>query len=154
MAKAKSNPRVAAATVKHKAPSDDAKPVRQVAQEASYDTDSDFVGIAEEVAESKVVLGNWEYDEGEAAFPYEVHFRTVDMCFPFATGGPLLIDEVDSEDEVELLERKAKVLREAGYRYVIITPSTDLQDANAQIELTPPKAREKRAAIEKKERAA
>lgn len=47
---------------------------------------------------------------------------SVDLFYPNAEGGPLWVDEPNSNEECNALRVREKFLRERGFRYVILDP--------------------------------
>ena len=78
---------------------------------------------------------DWHYEKCQTLFPQDPDLRLVDRYYPYAVKGPLLVDEIDSEDKYGILrcKEKAKVLKDAGYRYVWLTETMDEQAAFEQL---------------------
>lgn len=95
--------------------------------------------LAEEIAGNPVFTRNWYYPQGWSFFPNEPDMRCVDYHFPYAEGGALLIDvitDIDGEERLKSLERKGKVLRDIGHRYLILKPRMSADLARAELSLT------------------
>ncbi len=85
--------------------------------------------LAERIAQSKIYMGNWCWDIEREHFKDAPRLRTVDKFYPYAQGGPLLVDEPRSAYEVEECKRKAVVLKSLGMRYAYLT--LGMQDIDA-----------------------
>lgn len=70
---------------------------------------------------------NWYYPGGKEAFPHDLRLQFVDKCYPYATGGQLLIDEPTNEYELDILvQKKLPLMKELKYRYAIILRGADV----------------------------
>lgn len=78
---------------------------------------------AERVAEHRLYKRNEHIPILKEAFPAQRHMWHVDKFFPFAKDGVLAVDEPSLLTMVKESEAKAKVLRAAGIRMVVIAPS-------------------------------
>lgn len=96
----------------------------------------DFEGLAEQLANSREVELRYAYDGGEKHFDVESdpYLLIVDKYFPYAEGGPLLVDEPVQPHHRERCERKRPVLEALGLCYVVITPETTEEDAFMELD--------------------
>jgi hypothetical protein len=86
-------------------------------------------GRAEKLAGDFQMEMKWQFPEARECFPDEPWMRFVDKYFPFAKGGALLVDEPMLDEQIERCKRKAIVLKELGYRYIMLKPiSTEAED--------------------------
>lgn len=92
-----------------------------------------LVGIAEKIANDKLCYLNWYFPRSAELFPNNASMRYVTRYFPYAEGGPLLVDEPRDGFEFELCKQKAPILRAEGHRYLIVSHDTTLADALSQI---------------------
>lgn len=70
---------------------------------------------------------NWYYPGGKDAFPYDPKMQYVTRCYPYANGGQLLVDEPKNENEAKLLlEKKAPLMRQLKFRYVILLRGSEV----------------------------
>lgn len=82
--------------------------------------------LASKIAEDTIGMSlNFRFKNAEKHFPHEPTLRTVDKCYPRAKGGMLLVDEPNDDVSYKVCLRKGTVLKELGYRYLILRPSTD-----------------------------
>jgi hypothetical protein len=81
-----------------------------------------FTSLAEQVAESTVVLGNYKWPGADLAYPEttDAMMRFVDQYYPYATGGPLYVDTPRSARRVDRCEEKRKWMKKGKLRYVVI----------------------------------
>lgn len=93
-----------------------------------------FPSIAEKLAKSSVYYRNWYYPEGKQKFPYDVEMRCVAKMFPYASVAPLLVDEPKTEDEFNVCMKKAVILREHGYRYIIVSKDAEFYELVLELE--------------------
>lgn len=93
-----------------------------------------FPTVAEKLAKSSIYYRNWYYPEGKDTFPYDLRMRYVEKMFPYANGGILLVDEPRSEAEFTECENKAKILRELGYRYIIVSEHSEFYELAVELE--------------------
>jgi hypothetical protein len=77
----------------------------------------------------KVYVKNWLVPNGISLFPELTKARIVDKYFPFAVGGPLLVDEPEYDEDVKVCEAKAEKLQSLGVRYIFIKPKSDFFEA-------------------------
>lgn len=77
---------------------------------------------------------NYKFREADHHFPFEPALRTVDQYFPNAEGGPLLIDEPTDSVQLKACQRKEKVLRTLGYRYLILRKDSDEFEARQALQ--------------------
>lgn len=85
--------------------------------------------IPEQIAGNSVSFYNWKWPGAEKDFPIEPWLRTVKHCFPYAKGGMILADYPMLANERAACERKAKILKEKGFRYIVVHPDTTLHEA-------------------------
>jgi hypothetical protein len=93
-----------------------------------------FLSVAEKVAQSDVCVLNWMFPGAREAFPLEPKMRSVRRYYPYAKGGPLLIDEPQRLDEEQACQRKADVLARQGFRYLILKSGMTEVDAIFELE--------------------
>lgn len=95
-----------------------------------------YTTTAEQVAKSKLYVRNWYVPEIKNLSPYKWSDRwcRVDKYFPYAEGGPLLVDEPDGEIDLELCLNKQKKMREWSYRYIVVDQNTKFFEAMQQLE--------------------
>lgn len=104
------------------------------AQEKDNFDHKSYLGMAFQIAESEVYCGNWKFKNADKHFPYNPLLRTVDRYFPYAKGGPLFLDLVQTKNEEQGCKLKAAAMKYEGQRYVYITAEMTLQDAIDQLE--------------------
>lgn len=85
--------------------------------------------IPEQIAGNSVIFFNWKWKDAEKDFPIEPWLRTVKHCFIYAKGGMILADYPQIKGEFTACERKAKVLKERGFRYIAVTPEMTVLEA-------------------------
>lgn len=87
-------------------------------------------GLADRIAgDTTGFYRNYRFKDAEKHFPYQPLKRTIDKVYPKAKGGMLLVDEPESQAEYQICIEKAKVLKELGYRYLILQSDTDEYEA-------------------------
>jgi len=81
-----------------------------------------FTTLAAQVAGSNVYMRNWYPDQfaSRDRWPGRPRMWYVSRYFPFAKGGPLLVDEPTTELEAEACREKQKALKKQGFRHVVI----------------------------------
>jgi len=96
---------------------------------------SQFVTLAEQVAESTHFVRNFKFPESIRVYPFDVDVdqRFVSKCFPLAKGGMLLVDEPVSEVQKAKAYEKQKILKSLGYRHLVIEETMTLGDCLEQI---------------------
>lgn len=99
----------------------------------SYQRKQELISMADQLAGSPVHEKNWKYNEAAKLFPAHPRLRCVDKRYPYATGGPLLVDEPKDKQELQAAKTKAACLRKLGYRYVIIEATSSIDDCLAQL---------------------
>lgn len=85
--------------------------------------------IPEQIAGNSVAFYNWKWPGAEKDFPTEPWLRTVKHCFPYAKDGMILADYPQVGGEFSACERKSRVLKSKGYRYIIVTQNMTLHEA-------------------------
>lgn len=93
-----------------------------------------FPTLAERLAQSTVLVRNYKFHKAEEHFKNEARLWTVDLYFPYAVGGELLIDQVSNETEAKECARKKAVLEKMGYRYLILSRTTTEEEALLALE--------------------
>ena len=91
------------------------------------------MGFLDQIAESNTCLMNHKWECADSDFPSEPWLRTVKFFYPFAKGGPLLVDELVLQSQLSTLKRKEKCLRERGFRYFIYERRMSLTDAKMEL---------------------
>lgn len=84
---------------------------------------------ATKIAESEIYMRNYQWQGAREDFPHEPTLRCVDKYYPYAVGGPLLVDEPNHPREIEASKRKAEILKKRGYRFLYLTREMSEQDA-------------------------
>lgn len=86
----------------------------------------EFVTIPEQVAKSTVFVRNWYLDEARKLYPYQDRMKRIDKYFPYAQGGPIMVDETRDEEEAKMLYlEKAPMMKTWGHRYIVIELGTE-----------------------------
>jgi|SRR6185437_675196 len=127
--------RIAAGTVRdvgtHQLESDDQIQMRRL--NSVMKRSEVFVGIAERIAQNKFCYLNWLVPGGASLFPQNWKLRQVRYYFPFAEGGPLLMDQPKNPIEEQMCREKADILRTKGMRYAYIGEGMDETDVRMQL---------------------
>jgi len=84
---------------------------------------------ADKIAKSRLYVRNWQWPGAREDFPHEPGMRAVDKYYPYAAGGPLLVDEPTTARDLDDAKRRAKFVQKRGYRYVYLTRDMDEHDA-------------------------
>ena len=95
-----------------------------------------LIAVSDQIAKSLVWFRNWKWPGSEDMFPRSVEMRTVEKYYPYAEGGPLLVDEPRDERDVVLCYEKQKVLKKLGFRHIVVESyprATTLFDALEQL---------------------
>jgi hypothetical protein len=88
----------------------------------------------DQVAQSTTCQMNHKWMCADSDFPNEPWMRTVRFYYPYAVGGPLLVDELVMHHQLAGLKRKEKCLRERGFRYFIFRRQMSITDAMMELE--------------------
>lgn len=91
-------------------------------------------GRADLLAGDSLFLMKWEYKDAMKHFPSDPYMRYVDRYYPYANGGPLLVDEPSLAHQEERSERKRKILKDLGYRFIVLKPSMTEVDELMELE--------------------
>lgn len=129
------NDRIAAAQLKPTDLTADSAEARRLNPKDPLDRVA-LLGLAAQISESTIYCGNWKFQNALKHFPHEPMLRTVDRRFPYAKGGPLLVDQPNSDLEEAECVRKAKAIASEGLRYVYISKDMTLGDLDAQLKGT------------------
>jgi len=97
-----------------------------------------LIAVADHIAKDPTWFLNWKWPGSNAKFPYRPEMRTVDKYYPFARDDrgnicPLLVDEPQHKETIDLAYEKQKILKELGFRHVVIEPDTSVYDALVQL---------------------
>lgn len=101
----------------------------------------EFKTLPEQVAKSTVYFKNFYPSELRERFKYADRMKRIDLVFPYAKltedAAPcvLLVDTPETEQEFDVCLQKAKILREAGYKYAIVEKDSNLFDILQQLEV-------------------
>lgn len=87
-----------------------------------------LLGMSAQISGSTTYSRNWKFKNADKLFPNEPLMRRVDKCFPYATGGMLLIDEPTTDRDVADCQRKADALKKEGIRYCYIKQDDEFED--------------------------
>jgi len=99
----------------------------------------EFKTLAEKVAKSTICFKNFYPAELRETFKYVDRMKRIDLVFPYAKlteDGPtttLLVDLPATDQEVEICHRKAKILKDAGYKYCVIEKDSSLFEVLQQL---------------------
>lgn len=89
--------------------------------------------ISERVAQSSIYNRNWPIKNARMHFETEPLMRTVDKYYPHAKGGPLLVDEPETDRDAVMCERKRAVCRTEKLRYIVIKKDMTENEAMDQL---------------------
>lgn len=84
--------------------------------------------IGEVLAGDKLFYKNWMWPDAKTFFPHEPEMWFVGSYYPYAKGGPLLLDNPNNPREVAMAEKKKKPLADKGFRYYVIDKQKSLED--------------------------
>lgn len=104
-------------------------------REAIIERKNKSKSVGDMVAGDSFYYLNWYYPGGREAWPQHNNLRTVLKYYPFAEGGPLLVDEPRFHFEFEACEMKKKVLAELGYRYLVVRPKMTVEEAIEELKI-------------------
>lgn len=94
-----------------------------------------FSSLAERVAQSDLSIGNWRWPGAVQDYAsQDIRRATVDLYYPYAAGGELLIDMPQYDVDRKACELKAQILRRRGYRYVILYKGIQEYEAMTQLD--------------------
>lgn len=102
----------------------------------SYERRWKFIDIASQVAENNFYIMNWKWPGSDRLVPphVSIDFKMISKYFPYAKGGPLLVDEPRFPDQVKLCFEKQRLLKHLKMRYVVIEIDSTYFDVLAQLE--------------------
>lgn len=92
-----------------------------------------YPSMAEKVAKSTIYVKNWYIPQAIHEFPFDDRMKRIDKFFPYAVGGPLLVDEPSDAKEADKCHAKALKAKAWGYRYIVLEMDTDLFNALTQL---------------------
>jgi len=96
---------------------------------------SALVSIPEKIAGDKFAYKNWQIPDGVALFPLDWKMRFVDLYYPFAEDGPLLVDFPTFENQTNAIKEKQQILHALGHRHIYITNSIQMTEAEVREQL-------------------
>lgn len=94
---------------------------------------ADLLGVSAEVAQDTLCNRNWPWKNARSHFPLDPLMRTVDKFYPNAKGGPLYVDEPETEGDAKRYEKKRAVMKVEGLRYIVVTRDMTAVDARKQL---------------------
>lgn len=109
-----------------------AKPTEWVETKATVD-DPKWRSLAEKVALHRLYERNKHVIFLKEAHPHRPYLWTTDLYFPYASGGPLYIDEPQMAPDILESEMKTKAMKAAGYRFLIIKPKMTYEDCMTEL---------------------
>jgi hypothetical protein len=92
-----------------------------------------LIAVADKLAGHPHCVRNYKYSKADLKYPNDPDMRIVEKCYPYAKGGMLLVDEPTSDYDSAKCFEKQKVLKELGFRHVVIERDTTLYDALEQL---------------------
>lgn len=90
--------------------------------------DPKWRSLSERVAFHRLYERNKHVGFLKIAHPHRPYLWTIDLYFPYAKDGPLYIDEPALQPDVKEAELKEQIMRDAGFRYLIIKPKMTYED--------------------------
>lgn len=100
--------------------------------EQKIDDRKRLIAIADKIANSTIYFINYKI-MSEKLNTWHNDFRFVGKYYPYAKGGPLYVDEPKDEREMIAAYQKQKVLRNLGFRFIVIENDTTYYDALEQL---------------------
>lgn len=79
-----------------------------------------LITIADQVAGHPQYFRNYKYKDCWKHFPSDPEMQMVDKYYPHAKGGPLLVDEPQTESQMMKAYEKQRILKKAGFRHIVI----------------------------------
>lgn len=93
----------------------------------------EFVTLSDQLAEHPLYHRNYKYPNGWKYFPQNSEMHQVTKYYPLAKGGPLLVDEPRTENEMVLAYEKQKVLKKSGLRHIVVEKDSTMEDLWEQL---------------------
>lgn len=78
--------------------------------------------MSDALAEDTLCYLNHYYKGGREKFPNDHQLQFVHKYYPYAKGGPLLIDEPAHKESLEIYTKKQEFMKELGHRYLLVKP--------------------------------
>ena len=112
--------------------------VKEIVQERRLENlarknNPEYQSKADRLAESTIYHRNWKWPNADDYYPLRPGMRLVDKYYPYARGGPLLVDEPEDIELIEACYYKQKILQKLGHRYVVLDKNTDIMNALEQL---------------------
>lgn len=98
---------------------------------------SKAIPLSDRIANSNICTKNFKWKEADIDFPNQPWMRHVDKYYPFAEGGPLLVDEPQLKHQLQTCDLKKELLRSHGYRYLVLTKESTLESAAEELQKWP-----------------
>lgn len=98
-----------------------------------HDERKRLIAVADQIAKSTHWTMNWKWPGSDKEYPNHPDMRMVTKYYPYAVGGPLLVDEARDRKEAEQFFSKQKILKKLGFRHIVIEHDTSLYDALDQL---------------------
>lgn len=130
-----SNPKIASQTLVRSQPEgtvsrEEVKDeVYQKRLDAKIERKKELVTLPEILAQHKFYYRDWLWDQDRKSFPFDPELRHVELYFPYAEGGPLLIDQPTNKQEQEECNKKKDKVLDKGFRYLAIHQKMDINKA-------------------------
>lgn len=101
----------------------------------------EYKTLAEEIAQSTVFVKNFYLNELREKFSHADRVKRFDMFFPYAKledGKPtvkLYVDTPHTSLDEQICDKKAKLMKDLGLKYLILQEDTKIFDARIQLGL-------------------
>ena len=100
----------------------------------NYHRAKDLHTLPERIAGDKTCIQNWFLNEVKSTQPTKPWMWCVDLYFPYASGGPLMMDFASITHAENICIEKAKIFKTLGFRYAFITQNMGENDVLMQLE--------------------
>ena len=89
--------------------------------------------VADHLAGDKEIRKNNIIEGIRKTHPEKPYLWHVEKYYPYATGGPLYVDEPVKEWEIQECAEKVPLMKALGYKYVVIKPHMTIFEALEQM---------------------
>lgn len=100
---------------------------------------AEFKSLPDQIAKSSIFFKNWYCPELREKYNFLDRMKRIDRVYPYAklteNGAPqmLLVDEPDTDYDVEICNKKLPIMKKLGYRYCYVEKDSTVFDALEQL---------------------
>lgn len=107
---------------------------KQTRIKATLERREKLIDTADKLSGNRLFFRNWMYPNAKETFPNSPELWYVNRYYTMADGGPLAIDEPETDWDRKLSEMKRPALKAAGIRFYVIDRKKTLEEMVFDVE--------------------